>query len=79
MPISDEINDRFLAGGRTDEIRFTLNDPVRIISGRHAKRVGSVISILTIEPEVTYLIEPGEPPWDNLQISQSRLELLASR
>ena len=77
MPISDEINDLFFAGGRTDEIRFTLNDPVRIISGPHAKRVGAVISILTVEPEVTYLIEPGEAPWDNLQVSQSRLELLA--
>lgn len=78
MPVSDEVNDHFQAGRRTDQVRFVANDTVRITAGPHAKRSGDVISVLTVEPETTYLVEPGEPPWGNLQVSESKLELIAA-
>ena len=76
MPVPNEVSDHFYAGHRTDQVRFVINDAVRIMAGPHAKRTGAVISVLTIEPETTFLIEPGEPPWGDLQVSQSKLELI---
>jgi len=76
VPVPNEINDHFLAGRRTDQVRFVINDTVRITAGPHAKRTGAVISVVTIEPETTFLIEPGESPWGDLQVSQSKLELI---
>ena len=76
VPVPDEVNDHFLAGRRTDQVRFAVNDRVRITAGPHAKRTGAVVSVLTIEPETTFLVEPSEAPWGDLQISQSKLELI---
>ena len=76
MTVSDEVSDQFYAGRRTDQVRFVINDSVRITAGPHAKRTGAVISLVSVELETTYLIEPGEPPWGDLQVSQSKLELV---
>jgi len=74
VPVPDEATEDFDAGRRTEQVRFVINDAVRITAGPHAKRTGAVISLLTTEPETTFLIEPGEPPWGDLQVSQSKLE-----
>ena len=76
MPVSNEVSDHFNAGRRTDQVHFVINDSVRITAGPHAKRTGAVISVVTVEPETTFLIEPGDPPWGDLQVSQSKLELI---
>jgi hypothetical protein len=36
---------------------FRLNDYVAIVSGEHAGKFGSVISLLTLDPQPTYLVE----------------------
>ena len=76
MPVPTEVNQRFLAGDRTEQVSFVVNDPVRITGGPHKDRKGAVISVATIEPETTYLVEPGESPWGDVQVSQSKLELI---
>jgi hypothetical protein len=62
-----------MAGTRTEQVRFVLNDAVRITSGRHKDRTGSVGSVFSLDP-VTYLIEPEAAPWGDLQVAQSDLE-----
>ena len=76
MPVPKDVNDQFFAGLRTDEVRFVINDAVRITSGPHADRTGAVISIVSVEPELTFLIEPGKEPWGDLQVSHLKLELI---
>ena len=76
MSVSNEVSDQFYAGSRTDQVQFVINDSVRITAGPHANRTGAVISVLSTEPETTFLIEPGEAPWGDLQVSQSKLELI---
>ena len=76
MPVPGEVTEKFYAGLRTDQVRFVINDTVRITGGPHAERTGSVISVVSVEPETTFLIEPGESPWGDLQVSQSKLELI---
>lgn len=63
-----------MAGTRTEQVRFVINDAVRISSGRHKDRMGAVVSIFSLDP-VTYLVEPGTEPWGDLQVAQSDLEI----
>jgi hypothetical protein len=74
--VPNHINDRFYAGSRTEAVRFVINDAVRVKSGPHAGRTGAVISIVSLDPEATFLVEPGEAPYDDLQIARSALELI---
>ncbi len=76
MPVPQEIDDQFVSGIRTDRVRFALNDSVRVLSGPHKDRVAAAISVVAIEPEPIYLVEPGSPPYGDLEIQQSCLELL---
>jgi hypothetical protein len=74
--IPNEVLDQFLAGTRTEAVRFVINDSVRVISGSNKKRTGAVVSVFTLEPVTTYLIEPGVEPWGDFQAAQSDLELI---
>ena len=74
MKISDEIINAFYSGKRSDEIKFCVNDTVEIIEGQNVGVFGSVISIISLEPEVIYLIENGETGFD-LNIQQNHLKL----
>ena len=74
MSISNEVLDQFSAGTRTETVRFVINDSVRVISGSNKKRTGAVVSIFSLEPVTTYLIEPGTEPWGDFQAAQSDLE-----
>ena len=76
MPVPDDVQEQFYASSRSDELRFVVNDSVRVTAGPHAGRTGCVISIVSVKPETTFLVEPGESPWGDLQISQSKLELI---
>lgn len=76
MQISNEVTDRFYAGNRTDTVRFVINDPVRIESNSHAGRTGAVMSIISLVPEATSLVESGSQPHGDLRVPQSDLELL---
>ena len=76
MAIPNEVLDQFFAGKRTEAVRFAVNDSVRVISGLNKKRTGAVVSIFSINPVTTYLIEPGAEPWGDFQAAESDLELI---
>ena len=57
-------------------MQFVLNDTVRVKTGAHAGRTGAVVSIVSIEPEATFVIEPGTQPYGDFQAPQSALELI---
>ena len=76
MSIPSEVLESFSAGTRTDAVPFVANDPVRIVSGSNKKRTGVVISIFSLEPVTTYLIEPDIEPWGDFQAGPSDLELI---
>ena len=78
MSIPNEVSEQFIAGTRTEAVRFVVNDPVRVVSGSNKKRSGAVVSIFSLEPVTTYLIEPGAEPWGDFQAAQSDLELIES-
>jgi len=75
MSIANEVHARFFEGRRTDEVRFVINDAVNVTSGPHAGRFGAVISILSLNPEVTFLVESLTPPSGDVQVRQSDLKL----
>ena len=74
MSISNEIQKQFLAGKRTDQVRFVKNDSVLVTAGSNKKRTGIVLSIFSLEPVTTYLIEPAMEPWGDFQAAESVLE-----
>jgi len=74
--IPKQVEDAFFAGKRTANVRVVVNDAVRVTSGPHAGREGAVVSIVTLEPEVTLLVEPGSPPYGDIEVPQSLLALL---
>jgi len=76
MTTLDSAPDRSWAGQRDDQLRFVINGSVRVISGPHSGRTGAVISILDLEPEPTFQVEPGSPPYGDLQVRQFDLELI---
>ena len=76
LAIPKEIIDQFSSGTRTEAVRFVANDDVRVVSGLNKKRTGVVVSIFSIDPVVTYLIEPSAEPWGDFQAADSDLELI---
>ena len=77
MEVSQEVRDQFYQGRRTPSVRFVVNDAVRVVSGPHAGRTGAVISIEDLVPEAQYLVEVSSPPFGDVAVTQSDLELLA--
>jgi len=76
LAIPNDVLDQFFAGTRTDAVRFVVNDSVRVISGLNKKRTGAVVSIFSLNPVTTYLIEPSVEPWGDFQAAESDLELI---
>ena len=76
MTIPREVMDAFLAGTRTDQVRFVVNDKVRVTSGPNKKRTGDIASIFSLEPVTTYLIEANAEPWGSFQAGEAELELV---
>jgi hypothetical protein len=76
MTVPSHIEQQFFAGMRSEEVRFAINDSVRITSGPHAGRTAAVVSIVAVDPEAIFVLEPGAPPWGDLEVPQSSLELL---
>ena len=72
--IPKEVNEAFYAGNLADGIRFRLNDTIEILSDEEKGKVGSVISIVTLEPEPTYMIELADGSGDR-EYGQSELRL----
>lgn len=77
MRIPEEISERFYIGERTDEVRFVVGDSARVNGGPHVGRTVAIISLLVLHPEVVFLVEPGEPPYGDLEVAQVHLGLLS--
>ena len=57
--IPREVQDAFYAGIPTELIPLVINDTVEITAGTIAGAVAAVISVVTVSPEVTFLVELG--------------------
>jgi hypothetical protein len=58
--IPDDVSEDFYAGRKNERVRFSVNDGVEVLSGRHKGKVCAVITIEEVEPEVIYLVESGD-------------------
>ena len=76
MSVDSVTEQRFFAGERTDIVMFVINDSVDFEAEDGSRRGGAVISVLSLEPEVSYLIEPGSEPWGDVIVPQSRMTLV---
>lgn len=76
LVIPNEVLSLFQAGTRTEQVGFVRNDAVRVTSGANKNRTGAVLSIFSLEPVTTYLVEPSTAPWGDFQVAQSDLELI---
>ena len=56
-----------------DGVAFKFNDAVRIKAGEHAGEIGSVVSLLAVEPMPTYVVELSLSG-KSLTLGQSQLE-----
>jgi hypothetical protein len=56
----------FYAGFRTESLPITVNDSVRVKSGKFKGLAGAPISLESIDPEPTYLIELAPPGGDEI-------------
>jgi len=74
VQVPKDIIDRFYTGNRTPDVKFVVNDTVRVTAGEHEGRTGAVVSIVSLKPEITFTIEPGEKPYGEFQVPQSLLE-----
>ncbi|TNF99375.1 MAG: hypothetical protein EP297_05720 [Gammaproteobacteria bacterium] len=77
MSIPQEIEDNFYAGKRSEQIRFTIDDVVKITSGEAQGKEGTVIELESIEPEATYTIELSDGSAD-VEVTQSNMEMVTA-
>ncbi len=75
MVISKEINDAFFRGERSEKIKYVINDTIEVTNGQHKGIEGAVISVETLAPEVTYIVECFDGTGD-IVIPQKNLKLL---
>jgi len=52
-----EIREKFYNGERDENLPFVVNDAVEIIHGLHKGEIAFPISIESIHPKVSYLVE----------------------
>lgn len=76
VAIPSDVTNRFEAETRTEAVSFVVNDSVRVTGGKNKGRVGAVVSLFSLDPITTYLIEPASEPWGDFQASQADLELI---
>lgn len=72
--VPEALERAFFAGERTETVLFVLNDSVRVVSGTHDGRLGSVIALLAVDPRTEYLVEFGSPPFGEASVLQDHLE-----
>ncbi len=70
------LGDRWLAGTDVPGVTFALNDAVEIVAGSRAGAIGSVILLLGVDPEPSYLVELATGAGD-ARVRQSALRHVA--
>ena len=71
-----ELDERWFSFQPIPGVAFGLNYAVRIKSGEHAGALASVISLASLEPTPTYLVEIGSSVRD-IRVAESDLERAA--
>ncbi len=75
MSIPKEINDAFYTGNRSEKIKYVINDTVKITDGEYKGKEAAVISVESIEPNVSFLLETFDGTGDII-VTQSFIKLL---
>ncbi len=75
MIIPNEMNDAFFAGKRSSKVKFVINDTVHVTKGEFEGIEAAVISIVSLEPKVTYLLERFDRTGD-ITVPQSFIKLI---
>ena len=70
-----ELEKEFYEEKRSEILPFVINDAVEVIDGPHQGKRAAVISIYSVSPELTYLIEFGDGSGD-IEILYKLLRLL---
>lgn len=70
MPALDIFN-TFLAHHPIPGVLFEHNDYVQVVAGRHKGQTGSLVSILSLEPEPSFILESESG--SDLRVLQSEL------
>jgi hypothetical protein len=68
------IGNAFLAHQSSPGVYFSHNDHVRVVSGPYSGEYGSLIGILTLEPEPVFMLE-SESAGD-IQVTQSHIQIV---
>jgi hypothetical protein len=66
------LGDRLLAGEAIDGVLFAHHDTVSIVEGPHSGGIGSIVLLMGIRPQPTYLVEMGSGR-GNVRVRQSEL------
>ncbi len=72
MNAIDDFGNDFLAHRPIPGVRFEHNDSVRVISGEHKGKTGSLVSLNSLNEDPTFTLEL-ESGFD-IEISQSEIE-----
>jgi len=64
----------FFSFRRNEDLRFALNDAVRVTAGPHVGKIGAVISPVRFEPQPSYMIELATGP--DVEVSEDDLALV---
>lgn len=78
LEVPREIEDRWYAGQRIIGVDCYVDDAVSVVDGPHSGKIGTVISLLRMNPEPEYLVELGSGAGD-IKVFQSRLRTLSRR
>jgi hypothetical protein len=70
-----KLEKEFYEATRSETLPFVINDSVEVVNGIHKGKGAAVISIYSLEPELTYLIEFGDGSGD-IEVSPNSLKLL---
>lgn len=70
-PRSSDIGQAFLWQEYIVGVHFRHNEPVAVVSGPHAGQQGSLVSLLTLEPEPEFTVEAESG--QDIQVHQSNL------
>ncbi|MDP1760510.1 MAG: hypothetical protein Q8L01_03670 [Candidatus Woesebacteria bacterium] len=60
MKTLESYQEIFYTGGKSDKVKYSINDSVEKTSGKLYGIIAAVISLNSIDPEVVYSVENGK-------------------
>ncbi len=59
MVLDQEVLEHWMAGDVVSGVEFALNEPVVVLAGPCAASLGTIVSLVSLEPEPVYTVEVG--------------------